>query len=72
MALDALTISTWTQVGDFMLRSDGLTVEPVSMQNGALVWTLTLANGQPFTVAECRQAYSSPDAAMLIADALSR
>lgn len=72
MALDALTISTWTQVGDFMLRSDGLTVEPVALENGALVWSLILADGTPFTSNGCPQAYSSPDGAMLIADALSR
>lgn len=64
------TTSTWAQVGDFMIRSDGTTVHSVSLNNGHTAWTITLASGEAFTVGECHQAYTSVEAAMLVADAL--
>ncbi len=64
------TSSTWMHVGDFMLRSDGVTVEPVQV-DGKIVWSVVHNNGMPLTVGGCPQAYSSADAAMVVAEALT-
>ncbi len=66
-----MTTSPWAQVGDFMLRSDGTTVQPVETDKG-IIWTVTLSNGQPLAVGDVHQAYTSVDGAVLVADALAR
>lgn len=65
------TTSTWAQVGDMMLRSDGTTVQPVSTATGSLIWTVTTPTGMTMcNRTGCPVAYTDVDQAMSVADAL--
>lgn len=65
-----MTTSAWAEVGDFLIRSDGTTVQPITLDNGNIAWTVQNSTSETLTHLSSGRcmAYTSAESAMLVAD----